>query len=200
LDEGLSNVLKTTLNRYVDSNQNVISEVVIQRMPSTMDSSSIVVPVTVRFKTLKQEHSHLANNVNMSVRLIPTICPNCGLVKREYYEATLQIRAIDGNMVQQEKTILLDRINSLVDKIAEKHKQAFVTRFENKPGGVDLYLGSSQLAHSIASRFRSRRGVLTKEAFKMGKLDKSTGKKKGKVTILIRLPHSEIEDLAKKGF
>jgi nonsense-mediated mRNA decay protein 3 len=198
LEEDLSNVLKTTLSRYIDSNQDVISEVVIQRIPSMTGSNSIVVPITVKFKTLNQKHSHSANETNMSVRLIPTICQNCGLVRRNYYEATLQIRAIDGNMPQDEKTVLLDMINSLVDKTAKKHKQAFVTRFENRPGGFDLYLGSSQLARSIASRFRSRRGVLVKEAFKVGKLDKSTGKKKGKSTVLIRLPHSEIEELGKK--
>nr|MDO8099868.1 NMD3-related protein [Candidatus Njordarchaeota archaeon] len=198
LEEDLLVVLKATPDRFIELDEDSILEVTIPRMPSSISSSSILVPIIVKSQTTNQERSRSFKELNTSVRLIPTICPNCSLVKRQYYEATLQIRAIDGKMLQNEKEILLNRINSLVDKIAGKHKQAFVSRFEDEPGGFDLYLGSSQLAHSIASRLRSKKGVLAKEAFKVGKLDKSTGKKKGKVTILIRLPKTVIEELPEK--
>lgn len=199
LEENLLAVLKTTLDSFVELDKDDIPEVTIQRMPSSISSSSIVVPLIVKSMTTDQERSRSFKDLNASVRLIPTICPKCILVKRKYYEATLQIRAADGKMLQDEKEILLGRINSLVDKIAEKHKQAFVSKFEDKPGGFDLYLGSSHLAHSIATRFRGNKGVTTKEAFKVGRLDKSTGKKKGKVTILIRLPKKVMEELPRKG-
>lgn len=198
LKEDLLAVLKVTLDRFIELDEDSISEVTIPRLPPSIGSSSILVPIIVKSQTINQERSRSFKEVDTSVRLIPTICPNCGLVKLKYYEAILQIRAIDGKMLQNEKEILLGRINSLVEKIARKHKQAFVSKFEDKPGGFDLFLGSSQLAHSIASKFRGKKGVLTKEAFKVDKLDKSTGKKKGKVTILIRLSQTVIEELPKK--
>lgn len=195
LKEDLLAVVEADTERFTGKEQGEVLDVSILRMPTSISSNSILIPICIRTRPNPQ-CPQLVKAFNAKIRLVPTICPSCSLVKQKYYEATLQIRAMNGEMSKEEKGELLTTINALVEKAARRNKQAFVSKFEEKPAGFDLYFGSRQIAYAIASRFRVQRGVTSKETFKAGKVDKSTGKRKDKVTILIRLPKSEIDETA----
>jgi NMD protein affecting ribosome stability and mRNA decay len=199
LKEDLLALTKAIAYRFTGTKQGEVSDISIPRMPTAIGSNSVLVPICIRTRVANPQWPQLLKTFNAKIRLVPTICQNCNLVKQKYYEATLQIRATSGKMSREEKTELLNRICALVDKSARKNKQSFISKFEDKPAGFDLYFGSRQIAYSIASRFKVEKGVTSKETFKAGKVDKSTGKRKDKVTILIRLPNTEIDEMARIG-
>jgi NMD protein affecting ribosome stability and mRNA decay len=195
LKEDLLAIVEADAKRLTGKEQGKVSDVSILRMPTSVGSNSILIPVCIKTSSNDPQCPQLFKTFNAKIRLIPTICPNCSLVKQKYYEATLQIRASSGQMSREEKAELLSMIDALVERVAKKNKQAFVSKLEENAAGFDLFLGSRQIAYLIASRFKCENGVTSKETFKAGKVDKSTGKRKDKVTILIKLPKSKTDKL-----
>jgi NMD protein affecting ribosome stability and mRNA decay len=196
LKEDLLTIVEADAKRLIGNDQGRVSDVSILRMPTSVGSNSILIPVCIRTMRNDPQCPQLVRTFNAKIKLVPTICPNCSLIKQKYYEATLQIRASSGEMTRKEKAELLGMIDALVARAAKKNKQAFISKLEENPAGFDLFLGSRQLAYAIASRFKAENGVTSKETFKAGKVDKSTGKRKDKVTILIKLPKSKMDELA----
>jgi NMD protein affecting ribosome stability and mRNA decay len=196
LKEDLSALVEADAKRFIGKEQGEVSDVSIMKMPTSIGSNSILIPLCIRTRTNWQQSPQLLRTYSAKIRLVPTTCPNCALVKRKYYEATLQIRVASGKMSREKKAELLRTIEASVEKAARKNRQAFISKFEEKPAGFDLYFGSRQVAYAIASKFKALKGVISKETFKVGKVDKSTGKRKDKVTILIRLPKAETDEMA----
>jgi NMD protein affecting ribosome stability and mRNA decay len=199
LKEDLLALIKAIAYRFIGTRQGEVSDISILRMPTAIGSNSVLLPICIRTRAANPQYPQLLRTFNAKIRLVPTTCQNCNLVKQKYYEATLQIREASGKMSREEKAELLSKIDVLVGKSSRKNKQSFVSKFEDKPAGFDLYFGSRQIAYLIASRFKAEKGVTSKETFKAGKVDKSTGKRKDKVTILIRLPSREIDEIARIG-
>jgi NMD protein affecting ribosome stability and mRNA decay len=195
LKEDLLALVEANAKRFTGEEQVEVLDVSVLKMPASIGSSSILIPICIRTRSRSPQFHQLLKTFNAKIRLVPTTCPTCTLVRQKYYEATLQIRGSSGRMPREEKAELLGAIDSLVEKAARKNKHAFVSKFEEKPAGFDLYFGSRQIAYAIASKFKTEKGVTSKETFKAGKVDKSTGKRKDKVTILIRLPKMETDKM-----
>jgi len=196
LEEDLLALLRRISTRLNWVEEGEIPDVSIKRMPTSIGSNSVIISASIKVRASSQQHPSLTREFDTRVCLVPAICPYCSLMKQQYYEATLQIRTFGRKMASVEKEKLISRINSLVEKSSRKNKQAFISKYEDKLGGFDVYLGSRQVAYSVASKFRAMKGTVTKETFKAGKVDKSTGKRSDKVTILIRMPDQEIDDFA----
>ncbi|WXG42952.1 MAG: NMD3-related protein [Promethearchaeati archaeon SRVP18_Atabeyarchaeia-1] len=188
LQEDLSTLLRRMATKFVRVEKEERVEVSIPQMPIPIGSKSVLIPFCIRTKGATGQHEHPQRESMAKVRLTPSICSNCTLMKQKYYEATLQVRTSDKKMRPEERENLLGRIDAWVEEGRRKDKQAFISKYEDKPEGFDLYLGSRSLAYSIASKFRAMKGTSIKETFKIGNVDKSTGKRKSKATILIRLP------------
>jgi NMD protein affecting ribosome stability and mRNA decay len=197
LKEDLLAAVATNANRLVGKEQGKVLDISILRMPTSIGSSSILIPICIRTRPSDPQCPEVVRTFNAKIRLMPTTCSNCSLVKQKYYEATLQIRALSGEMSREEKVGLLSMIGALVQRAARNNKQAFISKLEENPAGFDLFLGTRQVAYAIASRFKAEKGVTAKETFKAGKVDKSTGKRKDKVTILIKLPKSKMDEMVR---
>ena len=188
LKEDLVAIVEADPKRFIGKEEGDVEEVAIARMPTSIGSNSMLIPVRVLVRSGDLQSPQFGKTFNAKFKLVPTMCPNCALIRQKYYEATLQIRTADTRMSAEEKAELLGTIEPLVEKAARKNKQAFIPKFEENPAGFDLYFGSRQVVYAIASKFRVERGATCKETFKAGKVDKSRGKRKDKVTILIKLP------------
>jgi len=197
LKENLLALVEADTKRFTGKDQGEVLEVSILKMPTSIGSNSMLIPIRIKTRLNNPQCPQLVKAFNAKIRLVPTICPNCSLIKQRYYEATLQIRTASGEMTKEKKLELLRTIDALVERAARNNRQAYVSKFEEKPAGFDFYFGSRQLAYSIASKFKTEKGVTSKETFKAGKVDKSRGKRKDKVTILIRLPKSEIDEMTR---
>jgi len=183
--------------RFIGKNEGEVLDISVLKMPSSIGSNSVLVPLCVRTRQNNLQCPQTVKTFNARIRLIPTICPNCLLIKQKYYEATLQIRAASGEISKEEKEQLLRTVDVLMERLGGKNKQTYISKVEERPAGFDLFFGSRQTAYAIASKFKAEKGVTSKETFKAGKIDKSRGKRKDKVTILIKLPRPLIDEMAR---
>jgi nonsense-mediated mRNA decay protein 3 len=120
-------------------------------------------------------------------------CDTCGMMSGGYYEAILQIRADGREISDSEKS---DFTQIVTDMTVSKYKsddKAFVTLIDDTKYGIDYYIGSEHLAKALGDEFETRYIAERKENYKLVGEDK-TGKKKFRITILIRLPRFSIGD------
>jgi NMD protein affecting ribosome stability and mRNA decay len=197
LKDSISDLVEADPERFIGKNEGKVLDVSILKMPSSIGSNSVLIPLCIRTRQNNPQCPQSVKTFNVKIRLIPTICRNCLLIKQKYYEATLQIRAASGEISKEEKEQLLMTVDALMERIGGKNKQTYISKVEERPAGFDVFFGSRQTAYAIASKFKAEKGVTSKETFKAGKVDKSRGKRKDKVTILIKLPKPVIDEMSR---
>ncbi|MCF2135760.1 MAG: hypothetical protein K9W43_00800 [Candidatus Thorarchaeota archaeon] len=123
----------------------------------------------------------------LEIRLHYATCDTCGMMSGGYYESILQIRADGRSMTDEE----VDQIVEIVTQrtIAEygKDVKAFVTGTSRTKYGIDFQIGSEHLSRKIADELESLFLAERKENYKLVTQDRG-GKRKYRVTILLRLP------------
>ncbi len=120
-------------------------------------------------------------------------CDTCGMMSGGYYEAILQMRADGREISDDEKKELTTAVTDMTVARYKSDDKAFVTMVDDTKHGIDYYIGSEPLAKDIADKFESKLIAERKENYKLVGEDK-TGKKKYRVTILLRLPRFSIGD------
>jgi nonsense-mediated mRNA decay protein 3 len=114
-------------------------------------------------------------------------CDTCGMMSGGYYEAILQMRA-DGRVISDdEKKELTKRVTETTVARYKSDDKAFVTMIDDNKYGIDYYIGSEHLAKELADDFEGRYIAERKDNYSLVGEDK-TGKKKYRITILLRLP------------
>ncbi|MGQ4872226.1 MAG: 60S ribosomal export protein NMD3 [Candidatus Thorarchaeota archaeon] len=125
--------------------------------------------------------------VPVEIRLHSGTCETCGLMSGGYHEAIVQIRA-DGRQVTEAE---IERITELVTRRTEaeygKDMKAFVSHIQRSKYGLDFHIGSEHLSRLIADEIQSLFLAERKENYKLITQDRG-GKRKYRVTILLRLP------------
>ncbi|KAA0003093.1 MAG: hypothetical protein FE048_02365 [Thermoplasmata archaeon] len=117
----------------------------------------------------------------IDVRVKNSLCEMCCRIKGGYFEAILQIRG-EQQLTKKE----IERIDDIVYENLEKKEKAFVTKREERHGGIDYYIGDKHFAADIAK--------MLKEIFhaEMNVSSSLAGKKDGKevyrLTYGIRIP------------
>ncbi|TFH01119.1 MAG: hypothetical protein E4H14_18915, partial [Candidatus Thorarchaeota archaeon] len=114
-------------------------------------------------------------------------CDTCGMMSGGYYEAILQMRADGREISDAKKRELTERVTEMTVARYKSDDKAFISLVDDNKFGIDYYIGSENLAKDLADDFEGRYIAERKENFKLVGEDK-TGKKKYRVTILVRLP------------
>lgn len=100
-----------------------------------------------------------------------TICPQCSRASGGYYEAIIQLRGM--NRVEMERYAAM-----LVGKLG---KVTFITKTEEKDGGLDLYVGNSKAVVRLMGELGVR-ALISKKL-----VGRDQGKRLYRTTFLIRL-------------
>ena len=129
----------------------------------------------------------------VEIRFRYSTCDTCGMMSGGYYEAILQMRADGREISDDEKKELTKRVTETTVARYKSDDKAFINMIDDTKHGVDYYIGSEHLAKDIADDFEGRYIAERKENYKLIGEDK-TGKKKYRVTILLRLPRFSIGD------
>ncbi|MBN2228047.1 MAG: hypothetical protein JW779_00515 [Candidatus Thorarchaeota archaeon] len=129
----------------------------------------------------------------VEIRFSYGTCDTCGMLSGGYYEVTLQIRA-DGRELNDTERRDIEKLvtNMTVAKYTSDDK-AFVTSMTEDKYGLDILIGSENLGKTIADELEARYLAERKENYKLIGEDK-TGKRKYRITILIRLPRFSVGD------
>ncbi|MDR1403990.1 MAG: hypothetical protein LBJ20_00245 [Candidatus Methanoplasma sp.] len=128
------------------------------------------------------------------VRLKNTVCKRCSRQLGNYYEAILQIRAGSKSVSQKTMREAMNRAEAIVDGQSVSNRQLFITKTEEVPGGIDIYLSSISLGKTIAKDLSDTYCAETKEAAKLvGQTE--DGQEMYRVTYLVRLPDFRAGDV-----
>jgi nonsense-mediated mRNA decay protein 3 len=136
------------------------------------------------------EHSE---SYPVEVRFSYATCDTCAMMSGGYYEATLQIRADERSITDKEADEIVSVVTDLTVAKYGKDAKAFVTEVSRDRYGLDFKIGSEHLCKRIADDLQQRYLAQRKENYKLIGEDKG-GKKKYRITILIRLQRFTLGD------
>jgi len=158
--------------------------------------SRVEIPVTViATGKLAGEKEEREERKDITVYLKMVQCPRCSRYKSSYYVATLQVRAMNRFLTDEEVEELDRFVREEVAKRLEKDRMAFITKFTRLKEGIDYQMGSMGGARNIAQAIKARYGGKITETAKLVGVDKDTGKNQYRITVVVRIPEYKIGDV-----
>jgi NMD protein affecting ribosome stability and mRNA decay len=136
----------------------------------------------------------------LEVKLAPRIslertnCRTCQLRDSEFYACLLQIRA-SGRIPDPQE---LDSAEGLVREKAlasDPNSMDYISRVTDRREGRDIYLGSPALGRASAKEIVHRMGGILGETRKLVGVERGTGKRQYRFTLLVRLPELRVGDI-----
>lgn len=120
------------------------------------------------------------------------VCEVCSRKHGNYFEAILQIRR-ERTLSEDQLLELRERVVGQVEREKEKDWHSFVTRVEEKHGGLDFYLSSASLAQKIATQLMGSFGGELKTSSSL--VGRREGRNLYRSTYCLRLPPVEAGDV-----
>jgi len=103
---------------------------------------------------LQYYDEYVSLDLDLEIDLKKNLCDNCLRLKTENYEALIQIRSFDNN--------LLDEFESLLDDLSEEESESLIKK-ERYNYGLDIYFSSLAQARKLVREFRKKRICRYKE-------------------------------------
>lgn len=127
-------------------------------------------------------------SASFKVRLKRSACPDCSREFGGYFEAILQVRGSDERVLRAETDRVLRFLHEHIDRHRDAQKTgAWISKSEPvRGGGVDLYLGSLDVARQAAHALADRYGAEYAESGKL--VGRRDGRDLVRFTLLVRLP------------
>lgn len=157
--------------------------------------------VHIRLKAFGPSHPSLASHEEVypvEVRFTYGTCDTCGMISGGYYEATLQIRADGRDVTDAEEEEILAIVTRIAVNEYGRDSKAFASERNRTKNGFDFDLGSDHMCRLVADEIQSAYLAERKENYKLIGQDRG-GKRKYRVTILLRLPRWSVGDFVKVG-
>ncbi|MFX0107040.1 MAG: 60S ribosomal export protein NMD3 [Candidatus Hodarchaeota archaeon] len=146
-------------------------------------------------------HEYLPSHTErhpLEIRIRHATCDTCAMMSGGYHEAILQIRAVDRKVTPTEEEDIAGLVTDLTVAEYGKDVKAYVTEISKNKFGIDFKIGSEHLCRRIADELESRYLAERKENYKLVGQDRG-GKRKYRITILIRLQKFSEGDFVKVG-
>ncbi len=134
----------------------------------------------------------------VEVRMRYGTCDTCSMMSGGYHEAVLQIRADGRQISESEEEEMMTIITDMTVADYGKDAKAYVSETTRNKHGIDLKIGSEHLCRQIADELESRYLAQRKENYKLIGQDRG-GKRKYRITILIRLQRFTLNDFVRVG-
>ncbi len=132
------------------------------------------------------------------VRVKNTVCKICSRRTGNYYEAILQVRTAEKSLDPALQDEVLKKIEDFVDYTAATNPNAFITKMEIVPGGVDVYLSMIALGRELVKMLGDQYCAETDESSKLVGQTRD-GIEMYRVSYLVRLPEFHLGDVVRYG-
>lgn len=132
------------------------------------------------------------------VRIKNTVCRICSRRTGNYYEAILQVRTSEKTLAPKLQDEVLKKIEDFVDYEATTNPNAFITKMEIVPGGVDVYLSMIALGRELVKLLGDQYCAETDESSKLVGQTRD-GLDMYRVSYLVRLPEFHLGDIIRYG-
>ena len=154
------------------------------RVEPKLTAGEVVVDVNVRGKVHELQVSPQNEHVKIVVKPTWRTCDVCGLISAGHHEAILQVRR-KGMPAEERREIKL-MLERCAAEVHKKDRAAFISKIEEKKGGLDLYVNPTGLARRMATLLKTKFGAEIIETAKLIGMERG-GKRKFKVSVLARL-------------
>ncbi len=159
------------------------------------DSYNFAVTLRCKVAISDFETDALATTI---VRVKNTVCKICSRRTGNYYEAILQVRTSEKTLSPELQDEVLKRIEDFVDYTATTNPNAFITKMEIVPGGVDVYLSMIALGRELVKMLGDMYCAETDESSKLVGQTRD-GIEMYRVSYLVRLPEFHLGDIVRYG-
>ncbi len=132
------------------------------------------------------------------VRVKNTVCKICSRRTGNYYESILQVRTSAKEIPPELMDEVLARVEKLVDDAGLTNPNAFITKMELVPGGVDVYLSMIALGREICKTLSDQYCAETDDSSKLVGQTRD-GIDMYRVSYLVRLPEFHVGDIVRYG-
>jgi nonsense-mediated mRNA decay protein 3 len=160
---------------------------------SWLDDSNVSVILTCKVAIGDFETEAAAGTI---VRIKNTVCKICSRRTGNYYEAILQVRSAGKTLDPELQDEVLARVEKLVDAAMATDPNAFITKMEIVPGGVDVYLSLIALGRACERDLADTYAAETDESSKLVGQTRD-GLDMYRVTCLVRLPEFHVGDVVR---
>jgi nonsense-mediated mRNA decay protein 3 len=134
----------------------------------------------------------------VEVRFSYVSCGTCGMMSGGYHEAILQVRADGREVTEAEEQDIVAIVTRIAVNQYGHDSKAYATEKHRTRSGFDFELGSDHMCRLVADEIQSVYLAERKENYKLIGQEKG-GKRKYRVTILVRLPRWTVGDFVKVG-
>ena len=192
--EWVSTTLETAVARAARENLACVKEGRVVHITTEIDPRDeynylVVLDCVIDFDGVEVESS-----TSTIVRVKNTVFRICSRRTGNYYESILQIRGVGRTLDPELQDRALARTEKLVDMAAMTDANAFITKMEIVPGGVDVYLSLIALGRACCKDLADLFCAETDESSKLVGQTRD-GLDMYRVTYLVRLPEFEIGDI-----
>ena len=125
--------------------------------------------------------------VNVTLKMVK--CNLCEKEGTQYYEAVLQVRSNNFNILDKSIEFLQARVENL------RNRGMFINKVERMDDGYDLYMTNKGIAQSLGRELQALFGGEFKSSAKLFSKNKQTSKNIYRVAIFVRLPGFEKNDI-----
>ena len=126
------------------------------------------------------------DDASLTVNLKKGVCDRCSKIAGKYYESILQIRGEDHKLPEKKLDKILDFVTQEMDRLGNKDRGSFISRYFDMHSGMDFYLGKISDGKNLAKILGSRYGSRVKESSTLA--GRKDGKDYYRVTYLVRIP------------
>ena len=193
------NLTLCSCNKYLDKNQwkpySSIEKLVSDKVKKQVPKGKVEVKTLELPHALKEKKKHdVIVKVKKEEKVVPVVLKlaKCNLCEKEstlYFEAILQIRSPNFNVLDKSVDFLQKRVENL------RHKGMFINRTERLDDGYDLYVTSRKIAMTLGKELQGQYGGEFKASPQLFSRNKQTSKNIYRVNVLVRLPEFEKGDI-----
>ena len=128
------------------------------------------------------------------VRLKNTVCKRCSRQLGSYYESIIQVRTGEKTLDDDLRDEVVRAVTASVETQSRTNRSLFISKVQEVPGGVDIYLSSISLGKTLTRELSETYGAEVKESSSLVGVS-SDGQEVYRVTFLLRLPMYHIGDV-----
>jgi len=128
------------------------------------------------------------------VRLKNTVCKRCSRQLGSYYESIIQVRTGEKTLDDDLRDEVVRYVTASVETQSKTNRSLFISKVQEVPGGVDIYLSSISLGKTLTRDLSDSYGAEVKESSSLVGVS-SDGQEVYRVTFLLRLPMYHVGDV-----
>ncbi|MBO4551714.1 MAG: hypothetical protein J5673_00745 [Candidatus Methanomethylophilaceae archaeon] len=128
------------------------------------------------------------------VRLKNTVCKRCSRQLGSYYESIIQVRTGEKTLDDDLRDEVVRSVTASVETQSKTNRSLFISKVQEVPGGVDIYLSSISLGKTLTRELSETYGAEVKESSSLVGVS-SDGQEVYRVTFLLRLPMYHVGDI-----